>query len=111
ATQQLSELLRKGFVLDKERLKNPPIKGATALPDYFDDLLEQIRDIRASERRMYLRIRDIFALSADYEPNNIYLYPSHIYLRLVKIILVYSATSNDSLLCFDKFDYQEKQAS
>ena len=42
ATQQLSELMRKGFVLDKERLKNPPIKGATALPDYFDDLLEQI---------------------------------------------------------------------
>lgn len=70
ATQQLSELMRKGFVLDKERLKNPPIKGATALPDYFDDLLEQIRDIRASERRMYLRIRDIFALSADYAPHN-----------------------------------------
>ena len=42
ATQQLCELMRKGFVLDKERLKNPPIKGATALPDYFDDLLEQI---------------------------------------------------------------------
>lgn len=70
ATQQLSELMRKGFVLDKERLKNPPIKGTTALPDYFDDLLEQIRDIRASERRMYLRIRDIFALSADYVPND-----------------------------------------
>ncbi len=70
ATQQLSELMRKGFVLDRERLKNPPIKGATALPDYFDDLLEQIRDIRASERRMYLRIRDIFALSADYAPHN-----------------------------------------
>lgn len=70
ATQQLSELMRKGFVLDRERLKNPPIKGATALPDYFDDLLEQIRDIRASERRMYLRIRDVFALSADYSPNN-----------------------------------------
>ena len=70
ATQQLSELMRKGFVLDKERLKNPPIKGATALPDYFDDLLEQIRDIRASERRMYLRIRDILALSADYKPHN-----------------------------------------
>lgn len=70
ATQQLSELMRKGFVLDRERLKNPPVKGATVLPDYFDDLLEQIRDIRASERRMYLRIRDIFALSADYTPNN-----------------------------------------
>ena len=48
ATQQLSELMRKGFVLDKERLKNPPIKGASSLPDHFDDLLEQIRDIRAS---------------------------------------------------------------
>ena len=70
ATQQLRELMCKGFVLDRERLKNPPIKGVTALPDYFDDLLEQIRDIRASERRMYLRIRDIFALSADYTPNN-----------------------------------------
>lgn len=70
ATQQLSELMRKGFVLDRERLKNPQIKGTTVLPDYFDDLLDQIRDIRASERRMYLRIRDIFALSADYSPNN-----------------------------------------
>ncbi|MGN0868329.1 MAG: virulence RhuM family protein [Akkermansia sp.] len=70
ATQQLSEFMRKGFVLDRDRLKNPPIKGATALPDYFDDLLEQVRDIRASERRMYLRIRDIFALSADYAPNH-----------------------------------------
>lgn len=70
ATQQLSEFMRKGFVLDRNRLKNPPVKGTTELPDYFDDLLEQIRDIRASERRMYLRIRDIFALSADYTPNN-----------------------------------------
>ena len=57
-------------MLDKERLKNPPIKGASTLPDYFDDLLKQIRDIRASERRMYLRVRDIFALSADYQSNN-----------------------------------------
>lgn len=55
ATQQLSELMRKGFVLDKDRLKNPPVKGATALPDYFDDLLEQIRDIRASERSVFER--------------------------------------------------------
>lgn len=70
ATRQLSDYLRKGYVLDAERLKNPPVQGATALPDYFDDLLEQIRDIRSSERRLYLRIRDIFALSADYDPNN-----------------------------------------
>lgn len=70
ATQQLSEFMRKGFVLDAERLKNPPVKGASSLPDYFDELLEQIRDIRASERRMYLRIRDILATAADYTPNN-----------------------------------------
>ena len=70
ATRQLSEFMRKGFVLDADRLKNPPVKGAANLPDHFDELLEQIRDIRASERRMYLRIRDILATAADYAPNN-----------------------------------------
>lgn len=39
------------------------------MPDYFDELLERIRDIRASERRMYLRVKEIFALAADYEPS------------------------------------------
>lgn len=66
ATERLSEYLVKGFVMDDERLKNPPGPG---VPDYFDELLERIRDIRASERRMYLRVRDIFALAADYTPN------------------------------------------
>jgi hypothetical protein len=61
----LSEYLVKGFTLDDERLKNPPGPG---VPDYFDELLERIRDIRASERRMYLRVRDILALAADYSP-------------------------------------------
>ncbi len=65
ATDRLREYLTKGFVMDDERLKNPPGPG---VPDYFDELLERIRDIRASERRMYLRVRDIFALAADYEP-------------------------------------------
>jgi hypothetical protein len=65
ATQRLQEYLIKGFVLDDERLKNPPGPG---VPDYFDELLERIRDIRASERRMYLRVREIFALAADYRP-------------------------------------------
>jgi hypothetical protein len=46
-------------------LRNPPGPG---VPDYFDELLERIRDIRASERRMYLRVREIFALAADYRP-------------------------------------------
>jgi len=65
ATTRLSEYLEKGFVLDDERLRNPPGFG---VPDYFDELLERIRDIRASERRMYLRVRDILALAADYQP-------------------------------------------
>jgi hypothetical protein len=63
ATARLAEYLVKGFVLDDERLKNPPGPGTA---DYFDDLLERIRDIRASERRMYLRVREILALAADY---------------------------------------------
>ena len=65
ATAKLSEYLVKGFVLDDERLKNPPSPG---IPDYFDEMLERIRDIRASERRVYLRLRDILALAADYKP-------------------------------------------
>lgn len=66
ATGRLSEYLRKGFVMDDERLKNPP---GPDVPDYFDELLERIRDIRASERRVYLRVREILALAADYNPS------------------------------------------
>ena len=66
ATSRLNEYLVKGFTMDDERLKNPPGKGHT---DYFDELLERIRDIRASERRVYLRVREIFALAADYSPS------------------------------------------
>ncbi len=67
ATQRLREYLVKGFTMDDERLKNPPGKG---LADYFDELLERIRDIRASERRVYLRVREILALAADYKPTD-----------------------------------------
>jgi hypothetical protein len=67
ATARLSEYLVKGFAMDDERLKYPPGKGQ---PDYFDELLERIRDIRASERRMYLRVREILALAADYDPTD-----------------------------------------
>jgi hypothetical protein len=67
ATAHLSEYLLKGFVMDDERLKNPPV-GDSMLPDRFGELLERIRDIRASERRMYLRVREIFAMAADYAP-------------------------------------------
>ncbi len=67
ATERLKEYIVKGFTMDDERLKNPPAAGS-AVPDYFDEMLERIRDIRASERRMYLRVREIFAMAADYEP-------------------------------------------
>jgi hypothetical protein len=52
----------KGFVMDDERLKNP-----NGRPDYFDELLERIRDIRASEKRFYQKVRDLFSLSSDYD--------------------------------------------
>jgi hypothetical protein len=68
ATQTLQQYLLKGFVMDDERLKNPPV-GSSTVPDYFDEMLERIRDIRASERRVYLRVREIFALAADYQPS------------------------------------------
>jgi hypothetical protein len=68
AGQRLKEYIIKGFVMDDERLKNPPVAGS-AVPDYFDEMLERIRDIRASERRMYLRVKEIFTMAADYEPS------------------------------------------
>ncbi|UAA38579.1 virulence RhuM family protein [Paraneptunicella aestuarii] len=68
ATRTLQEYIVKGFVIDDERLKNPPV-GHSVVPDYFDELLERIRDIRASERRVYLRVKDIFTMAADYEPS------------------------------------------
>ncbi len=68
ATERLREYLVKGFTLDDGRLKNPPVAGSE-VPDRFDELLERIRDIRASERRMYLRVREIFAMAADYAPS------------------------------------------
>jgi hypothetical protein len=67
ATERLSEYLVKGFTMDDQRLKNPPVEGS-GVPDYFDELLERIRDIRASEKRMYLRVREIFAMAGDYNP-------------------------------------------
>ena len=62
ANTTLKEYLQKGFVIDDERLKNPDGR-----PDYFDELLARIRDIRASEKRFYQKLRDLFALSSDYD--------------------------------------------
>jgi hypothetical protein len=64
ATGVLSEYMKKGFALNDARLKNPKPFG----DDYFDELLERIRDIRASEKRFYQKVRDIYALSVDYDP-------------------------------------------
>jgi hypothetical protein len=69
ATERLSKYLVKGFTMDDQRLKNPPVQGS-GVPDYFDELLERIRDIRASEKRMYLRVREIFAMAGDYNPRH-----------------------------------------
>lgn len=68
ATQVLREYIVKGFALDDERLKNPPVAGSN-VTDHFGEMLERVRDIRASERRMYLRVREVFTLAADYQPS------------------------------------------
>ena len=62
ATEHLTEYLVKGFTMDDERLKNPDGR-----PDYFDELLARIRYIRASEKRFYQKVRDLFKLSSDYD--------------------------------------------
>ncbi|MCD4799116.1 MAG: virulence RhuM family protein [Methanosarcinales archaeon] len=64
ATERLSEYVVKGFTIDDERLSEP---GGV---DYFDELLERIRAIRASEKRFYQKVRDIYLTSADYDPKN-----------------------------------------
>jgi len=62
ANRNLKEYMIKGFVMDDERLKNPDGR-----PDYYDELLERIRDIRVSEKRFYQKVRDLFSLSSDYD--------------------------------------------
>ncbi len=66
ATQRLVEYVVKGFTMDDERLKNPKAYGQ----QYFDELLERIRDIRASELRAYQKIRDVYKLAVDYDPSD-----------------------------------------
>ncbi|OGC44154.1 hydroxyacid dehydrogenase [candidate division WOR-1 bacterium RIFOXYD2_FULL_41_8] len=64
ATERLNEYLVKGFTMDDERLK----EGTNIGSDYFDEMLERIRDIRSSEKRFYQKIRDIYKLAVDYDP-------------------------------------------
>ncbi len=65
ANQHLKQFMIKGFDIDDDRLKNPDGR-----PDYFDELLERIRDIRASEKRFYQKVRDLLALSSDYDASD-----------------------------------------
>ena len=84
ATTVLSEYLRKGFVMDDERLKNPDGR-----PDYFDEMLARIRDIRASEKRFYQKVRDLFALSDDYDKSD---RATQQFFATVQNLLLYAVT-------------------
>ena len=84
-TQTLKEYIIKGFVLNTERLKNP---GGW---DYFDELLEKIREIRASEKRFYQKVRDLFALSVDYKDD---LKASNDFFAEVQNKLLHAVTNN-----------------
>ena len=83
----LAEYMRKGFVLNDERLRNPREFGA----DYFDELLERIRDIRASEKRVYQKVKEIFALSVDYDSKS---NAAQLFFKTVQNKLEYAATGH-----------------
>lgn len=87
ATKVLTEYMKKGFVLNDERLKNPREFGA----DYFDELLERIRDIRASEKRVYQKVKEIFALSVDYDSQS---NAAQLFFKSVQNKLEYAATGH-----------------
>ena len=84
ASTVLKEYLVKGFVMDDERLKNPDGR-----PDYFDEMLERIRDIRASEKRFYQKVRDLFALSSDYDKTD---QTTQTFFATVQNLLLYAVT-------------------
>jgi hypothetical protein len=84
ASTVLAEYLRKGFVMDDERLKNPDGR-----PDYFDEMLARIRDIRASEKRFYQKVRDLFALSSDYDKTD---KATQVFFATVQNMLIFAVT-------------------
>ncbi len=84
ASTVLKEYLVKGFVMDDERLKNPDGR-----PDYFDEMLARIRDIRASEKRFYQKLRDLFALSSDYDKTD---EATQTFFATVQNLLLYAVT-------------------
>ncbi|MBF0630958.1 MAG: virulence RhuM family protein [Magnetococcales bacterium] len=84
ASTVLTEYLRKGFAMDDERLKNPDGR-----PDYFDEMLARIRDIRASEKRFYQKVRDLFALAVDYDKSD---RATQQFFATVQYLLLYAVT-------------------
>jgi hypothetical protein len=84
ASTILKEYLLKGFAMDDERLKNPDGR-----PDYFDEMLARIRDIRASEKRFYQKVRDLFALSSDYDKTD---QTTQTFFATVQNLLLYAVT-------------------
>ena len=84
ASTALKEYLLKGFVMDDERLKNPDGR-----PDHFDEMLARIRDIRASEKRFYQKVRELFALSIDYDKTD---RATQAFFATVQNLLLYAVT-------------------
>lgn len=84
ASTILKEYLLKGFAMDDERLKNPDGR-----PDYFDEMLARIRDIRASEKRFYQKVRDLFALSVDYDKTDA---ATQLFFATVQNLLIFAVT-------------------
>ncbi len=87
ASGVLTEYMKKGFALNDERLREPKEFGA----DYFDELLERIRDIRASEKRVYQKVKEIFALSVDYDSKSLI---ARNFFKSVQNKLEYAATGH-----------------
>ena len=84
ASAVLKEYMVKGFVMDDDRLKNP-----NGRPDYFDEMLARIRDIRASEKRFYQKVRDLFALSSDYDKTD---KATQLFFATVQNLLIFAVT-------------------
>jgi hypothetical protein len=84
ASTVLKEYLIKGFAMDDARLKNPDGR-----PDYFDEMLARIRDIRASEKRFYQKVRDLFALSSDYDKTDA---ATQVFFATVQNLLIFAVT-------------------
>jgi hypothetical protein len=99
ANRHLHEYIVKGFVMDDERLKNPD--GRT---DYFDEMLARIRDIRASEKRFYQKVRDLFALCSDYDATD---KATQMFFAETQNKLLYAVTGHTAAELVDQQELEE----